>query len=315
MKPSILVLLSTYNGERYLSQQLDSLMQQVNVQLQILIRDDGSKDSTKTIIQDYINKHPQQIRCFFGENLGARESFFELIKYTIDGLNQFDYFAFCDQDDIWEPNKLERAAELLLAHEGSSLPLMYCSSTQMVDSNLTPIGIWPTPPKKGAHLYNALVENIAVGCTTVLNRRAIQLISVYFPSHIDQIIMHDWWAYLCVSAFGKIIFDERPAIQYRQHGQNALGGQTDSFMLKWKKRWVRFFRGDNHYIISKQAQHFYECYSDQMESSIRQDLKGFLKATKAPLFTRAIYTMNMPVYRQSKMDQFILKLVVLAGKI
>lgn len=314
MKPSILVLLSTYNGERYLSQQLDSLMQQVNTELQILIRDDGSRDSTQTIIRDYVNKCPQQIRYISGENLGARESFFELIKHAKDSLDQFECFAFCDQDDIWEQNKLERAVELL-SYESESIPLMYCSSTQMVDSNLVPIGIWPPPPKKGANLYNALVENIAVGCTTVLNRRAMQLISSHFPNHIDQIIMHDWWAYLCVSSFGKIIFDEHPTIQYRQHAQNALGGQTDSFLLKWKKRWRRFFRGDNHYIISRQAKHFYECYSDKMESSLRQDIERFLKATRAPLLSRAVYIMNMPVYRQKKIDQFVLMLVIQAGKI
>lgn len=314
MRPSILVLLSTYNGERYLSQQLDSLMQQVNIQLQILIRDDGSKDSTKSIIQDYVNKYPQQIRYFSGENLGARESFFELIKHAIDSQDQFECFAFCDQDDIWKQNKLERAAKLL-SYESVSIPLMYCSSTQMVDSNLVPIGIWPPPPKKGVNLYNALVENIAVGCTTVLNRRALQLISSHFPIHMDQIIMHDWWIYLCVSSFGKIIFDEHPTILYRQHGQNALGGQTDSFILKWKKRWLRFFRGDNHYIISKQAKHFYECYSDKMETSVRQDIEQFLKAKKAPLFSRATYIKNMPIYRHSKMDHFVLKLVILAGKI
>lgn len=314
MKPSILVLLSTYNGERYLSQQLDSLLQQVNIQLQVLIRDDGSSDSTQTIIRGYLNKHPRQIRFFSGKNSGARESFFELIKSITDDLNQFDYFAFCDQDDVWEPNKLERATKLL-SQENSDLPLMYCSSTQMVDSNLIPIGIWPTPPKKGGVLYNAVVENIAVGCTTVLNRRAMQLISSHFPIYIDQIIMHDWWAYLCVSAFGKIIFDEQPFIQYRQHGQNALGGQTDSFILKWKKRWVRFFRGDNQHIIVKQAKHFYECYADEMEANIRKDIEQLLKATKAPLFSRATYIMKIPFFRQSRMDQLILKLVILAGKI
>lgn len=314
MKPSILVLLSTYNGERYLSQQLDSLMQQVNIHLQILIRDDGSWDSTTTIIRDYLNKHPQQIRFISGSNLGARESFFELIKSTTDDLNQFDYFAFCDQDDIWEPNKLERAVKLLL-DETSDLPLMYCSSTQMVDSNLFPIGIWPTSPKKGTTVYNALVENIAVGCTTVLNRTAIRLILSNFPSHIDQIIMHDWWIYLSVSAFGKVIFDEQPFIQYRQHGQNVLGGQNDSFWLKWKKRYVRFFRGDNHHIISKQAKHFYECYSDRMDANIRQDIALFLEVEKSHLLSRATYVMKMPVYRQNKTDQFILKVVILTGKI
>ena len=84
--------------------------------------------------------------------------------------------------------------------------------------------------------FNAIVENVVVGCTSVINQTALQLLATNPPTHYERIIMHDWWAYLCISSFGQVVFDREPKILYRQHANNVLGGQRDQWFTKWKKR-------------------------------------------------------------------------------
>lgn len=312
--PKCLVLLSTYNGENYIEEQLDSLIKQEGVQLHILIRDDGSKDSTTNIVNRFTAQFPNIISLIKATNLGAKASFFELIKAAAEEYLNFEYYAFCDQDDVWLPGKLHRAVSTICKlHQ--QLPLMYCSSTQMVDMSLSNLKIWPSPPKRNLGMYNALVENVAVGCTTVLNKEALRMIASSTPAEVSRIIMHDWWAYLCVSAFGKVIFDYQPLILYRQHSNNVLGGQTDSWFNKWKKRFHRYFQGQNHYIISNQAMEFYKCFHHRLDDTKRLDLHHFIQVADSGPLSRIAYAMSTPFYRQSNADQCILKLIICMGKV
>ncbi|MEF2968155.1 glycosyltransferase family 2 protein [Paenibacillus sp. M1] len=312
--PKFLVLLSTYNGEKFIEEQLDSVLKQQEIELHILIRDDGSTDNTVSLIKRYMNSYTGNISLLEAENIGAKGSFFELIELAFKDLPTYDFFAFCDQDDIWNSQKLNRAADIL-KKEPSYLPLMYCSATQMVASDLTELSIWPAPPKKKLSFYNALVENVAVGCTTVLNQNAFKLIASSLPKNINHVIMHDWWAYLCISSFGKVVFDDQPFILYRQHANNVLGGQTDNLIKKWKKRFQRYFKGQNHYIISNQAEEFFKCFNNQLDEKKQQDLKKFILSTKKASLPRLIYVLQSPFYRQSVSDWIILKIVFLIGNI
>ncbi|WMT40582.1 hypothetical protein RE628_26085 [Paenibacillus sp. D2_2] len=131
-------------------------------------------------------------------------------------------------------DKLFRAVTKLQI-ENSSIPLLYCSSTQMVNAALESLSIWPLQPKKELSIYNATVENVVVGCTTILNQVALELIVTHLPDRTDYVIMHDWWAYLSVSSFGKVIFDPEPGILYRQHGNNALGGRLITLSINGEK--------------------------------------------------------------------------------
>lgn len=313
-RPKFLILLSSYNGENYIAQQLESLLNQEEVLLHIFIRDDGSTDSTVSLINEFMVKFPSLISFYKEENLGAKQSFFELIKLASHHEKSYDYFAFCDQDDVWDKGKLQQAAKVL-TRENNEIPLMYCSTTQMVDSHLSKINIWPSSPKKDLSMYNALVENVAVGCTTVLNQRALQFLVSNFPSNLQNIIMHDWWAYLCISTFGTVVFDELPSILYRQHSNNALGGQTDNIFNKWRKRFQRYFKGQNQYIISKQAREFFKVLQHLMDEKTKRDVEQFLTKIKSPVFSRIIYTLHTPFYRQSMGDQYIMKLIIVLGKI
>lgn len=312
--PKCLVLLSTYNGENYIEEQLDSLIKQEGVQLHILIRDDESKDSTINVINRFIAKFPKNIDLLKATNIGAKASFFELIKTAAAEYPDYEFYAFCDQDDVWLSGKLLRAVSTI-SNLHQQLPLMYCSATQMVDKSLSNLKIWPSPPKKKLSIYNALVENVAVGCTIVLNREAFQLIASSPPAQVSQIIMHDWWAYLCVTAFGKVIFDSEPYILYRQHSSNVLGGQNDSWFNKWKKRFRRYFQGQNHYIISNQAKEFYNCFQHRLDDTKRLDLHHFIQVADSGPLSRIAYAMSTPFYRQSNTDHYILKLIICMGKV
>lgn len=311
----ILVLLSTYNGELYLKMQLDSLLDQTGVELHILARDDGSADSTAVILKDYQERYPDKLSLIWGRNLGLPHSYFELMRYASSNMNNYyHYYAFCDQDDIWLPDKLQKAA-ICLQSENHEIPLMYCSSTQMVDHQLNKLHVWPAYPSKKLSLYNALVENIAVGCTVVLNRQAVQQIAAHFPQNLNHVIMHDWWAYLWVSAFGCVIFDRHPSILYRQHGRNTLGGQNDRLLAKWVKRFRRFIKGSNHFILSNQAREFYSSCQHLMDQKTKEDILEFLDAAKGELSCRVRYALHTPLYRQHPVDSLILKLVLLLRRI
>lgn len=308
------MLLSTYNGEQYICEQLESLLEQEMVSLSLYIRDDGSTDSTKAMIEDYVQRYPEIINYNPSVNIGAKGSFFELMEKAFINKDDYDYFAFCDQDDVWDKQKLLRAVTFL-SEENGKLPLMYCSATQMVDAGLQPLSIWPNSPNRPLTMYNALVENVAVGCTTVINHEALRLLTLHSPKNQNYVIMHDWWCYLCISALGMVIFDDKPLIKYRQHSSNVLGGSTDGWIGKWKKRFLRFSKGQNHYIISNQAREFYSCYKHLLEPDEENAIQDFINSIERSAIQRLLYIFRAPFYRQSPMDNLILKVIYTFGRV
>ena len=310
-KSKVCIMLSTYNGAKYIDEQIESLLAQSGVEVWINIRDDGSSDRTVQKVSEYAMSFPDKIRVIEGENMGVIGSFFELMRQTEP---VYDFYAFCDQDDVWKADKLSRAVTELQLRQ-SDLPLMYCSSTQMVDQDLNNLNVWPTLPPKPLSMYNALVENCCVGCTMVLNPIAFQQVRMNIPSDLTQVIMHDWWIYLYVSAFGEVIFDEEPTILYRQHQGNVLGGSTEDWLVKWKNRWHRFANGKNHFILSKQALLFLQLYGEQLTAEQHSDIQLFIKQLERLWIQRAIYAFKMPFYRHTYLDNLVLKIIYVLKKV
>ncbi|WP_315793752.1 glycosyltransferase family 2 protein [Paenibacillus sp. BIC5C1] len=310
-KSKVCIMLSTYNGVKYIDEQMESLLAQYEVDVQINIRDDGSSDGTVQKLNEYAKSHPDQIRVIEGKNLGVIGSFFELMCQTEP---VYDFYAFCDQDDVWKQDKLIRAVTKLKSRQ-SNIPLMYCSSTQMVDQDLNHINVWPTLPPKALSMYNAIVENCCVGCTIVINPVAFKQVRASIPSDLTQVIMHDWWIYLYVSAFGVVIFDEEPMIQYRQHQNNVLGGSSEGWIAKWKNRWSRFVNGKNHFILSKQAKMFLHLNKDQLSAQQLKDIQCFLNQLDSPWIKRIKYASQMPFYRHASLDNLVLKLIYVLKKV
>jgi len=298
----VTVLMSTYNGSQFLQQQLNSLYEQTYPNIKILVRDDGSTDTTRELLAaECLTGAIEQLEGH--NNLGATGSFFALLRHAAS--TETAYVAFCDQDDVWQANKIERAVSLLA--EVSDRPALYCCRLDIVDEQLQSLELSVKPRKIG--FGNALVENIAVGCTMVLNRKAIDLLCQQtLPSHV---YVHDWWCYLVISCFGKVIFDDNPLIKYRQHGGNVIGAATNRLGVL-KRKLARLFNA--RLWISEQAITFWELFSDRLPPAER-DLLALLIKAKASFWYRVRLALSPAVWRQKCVDNLILRLVILMNRI
>lgn len=220
----VCVLLSTFNGERYLEKQLQSLINQKGVDITIVVRDDGSTDGTIDILNRWQSRG--KLTWYTGENLRPAKSFMNLLMCAPDA----EYYAFCDQDDIWLENKLKTAVDAL-KNIGSQQPALYYCQWQMVDEDLSNI---PTPKLKVRGTFGeSILTNPAAGCTQVFNRRLLEIIRSYMPSYIS---MHDSWVYrVCLAVGAQVVFDKNAYILYRQHQNNVLGG-TSSIYKRLRRR-------------------------------------------------------------------------------
>lgn len=301
------VLLSTYNGEKYLREQLESLLKQGNVDLKILIRDDGSKDHTIDIIDEFIDKN-SNIQLIRGKNIGVVRSFFELIELADE---EIDYYAFCDQDDYWKDDKLLIAVNRLEDEKEVLMPLLYCSKTITTDQNLN-IKSASSIPKKPLKIENAVVENIATGCTVVFNKSCKETI-VSKKVDFNNILMHDWWLYMVSLVLGKVIYDTESFIYYRQHASNVVGGNI-SLLNSYKKKFKRFLSSESKGLLVLQAKELLKLYETEIGNNDRLFLEKFVK-NRSAFFAKLNFAFLGGAYRQSTLDNIFLKLLILIGRI
>lgn len=218
--PSVLILLATRNGDRFLSEQLASYRAQTHANWSLLVSDDGSTDGTRALLQDFAQSVPQPVVVVPGPQLGFWQNFVSLVRGDDLGAS---LFAFSDQDDIWYPNKIERAVDWF-ATIPASVPALYFSRTELIAEDGQPIGFSPLfhrPPG----FRNALVQNIGGGNTMVFNRAARELLRST-PADA-KIVSHDWWAYQVVSGCGGVTYyDPEPSLKYRQHSANIVGSNV-----------------------------------------------------------------------------------------
>ena len=304
-KPAkVTVLLSTYNGSKFLEQQLNSLYQQTYHDISILVRDDGSTDSTRNIL---VSEHSRgRIEILEGHNnLGPAFSFFELMKSAAS--TGTEYVAFCDQDDVWHTDKIAHAVSALTGIADSG-PAMYCSRSEIVDEHLEHIGYTEMPGEIG--FGNALVENAATGCTIMLNRKAIKLVVEHLP---DKVLMHDWWCYLVLTCFGEIIFSASPDIKYRQHGSNTVGIASNKF-YRFGRKLRRFFGcSEGRQWMSEQAISLLNHFGDSIPSSRRHVLNKFIGA-KSSLHCRLQLALSGDIWRKNWFDDFALRILILINR-
>lgn len=305
---SVLVLMSTYNGEKYLRTQLDSILNQTYKDIDILIRDDGSSDGTRDILENYASEFPQ-IKWYGGLNIGVSQSFFELIR---NAELTYEYYAFADQDDEWLPKKIEKAVNVL--KHNTTLPMLYCSDKIIVNQDLMPIRVTVSRVMKQASFGNALVQDMCTGCTAVMNRKLLSIIRKRTP---DYVIMHDWWFYLTATCFGAVYYDVNSYIKYRQHNNNTSGAMlTKKALLKYRLRQLLCNRGE----IYKQAQEFKTIFRDDFAlcsvgyKENEQLLDELLAAQKA-IWARLKLVLDKRVFRQKQSDDLVFRLIVLMGKL
>lgn len=252
----ILVLLSTYNGKKFIKEQIDSIIGQKEVDVDLIIRDDGSTDGTV----EYLKKEYPNIEVMIGENLGYKKSFLHLLKEA----PEYDYYAFADQDDVWLEDKLKIAIDRISHFNG---PSFYCSNLMVVNEQLEFLSM---RHKKSENIKmtedKALVENISYGCTLVFNQQLREVALGYIPSYVS----HDGWINLVGLYFGNGVYDEQSYILYRQHSTNVLGGNP-SFGSVWKKR-IRSFKhlGEHHRDL--EAREFLDAFSERLSSEQKKKI-------------------------------------------
>lgn len=217
------ILLSVYNGAAFLPALLRSLQEQSHANWLLIWRDDGSADDSRQIVRHFAESLPQG-RCREvmpdQQRLGVAGSFGLLLDHVPDG----HCVAFCDQDDVWFKDKLERGVQALgpFLHKGR--PALYCSRQLLTDARLAPLGPSPVLPENPVFSM-ALTQNIATGCTIVLSPPAVRLVRAGMPP--PAATLHDWWSYLLISGVGgAVITDNRPSLAYRQHQGNTVGAQA-----------------------------------------------------------------------------------------
>ncbi len=254
------VLLSSYNGERFLCEQLNSLCSQTLDCTEILVRDDGSSDGTLKILEEYAQNG--KIRWIKGDNIGPARSFWSLLKIC----NDAEFYAFCDQDDVWDADKLEIAVNAL-ENIDSEIPALYCSDVRIIDVNRNTMAEHMVS-KEPADFQHALIRNLAPGCTYVFNQAAKKLLSCYDADALE-IKIHDWMAYLIVACFGIVIYDDMPHISYRQHAYNVIG-MTKSSITETLKKIRRFWNGSMRNSRSQQAYNLEKVYGSLMTPENRE---------------------------------------------
>lgn len=292
---TVQVLLSVYNGEPYLEPLLESLLRQDHRDLSILVRDDGSADRSVSILARFARD--PRLRFYEGPHAGVTASFFDLLERADTHAQRF---AFCDQDDIWLPDKVTRAIERLDA-EPNDVPVLYCGRQIVVDRSLRHLGL-SKPFRRPPSLSNALVENIAAGCTIVLNVRARAILLGRRPT-CD--VLHDAWAYLAVSAFGRVVFDDRPMVMYRQHGGNLVG--------YWRHPLTRLrqFRRNRH-RLSRLALDFHRLFGADLSGEAKAVVERFLRHRDS-WHSTVRYALRPDVYRQTPLHNLLLRVAIVLG--
>lgn len=223
----VAVLLATYNGEHYIAQQIDSLLCQTYADVDIYIHDDGSKDNTVSIIQDYASRHPQVHVLSYPSCGGACANFMSLL-HSVDA----DYYYFCDQDDVWLDTKIEQSIDAMKEAEASNpgKPVLLCTDLTVVDQQLKTIA-----PSMWAYMnihpellqtFNEMAgNNLVTGCTMLINKQAAQ--SICMP--MTHATMHDAWIHLSViKHHGIVLTQSVPTVLYRQHSDNEVGATAYS---------------------------------------------------------------------------------------
>jgi glycosyltransferase involved in cell wall biosynthesis len=304
--PSVAILLSAHNGERFLQEQLDSLVRQTHPAWVLFWRDDGSSDAALAILQRFETLAGKGRSRFVARSgaLGAPGSYMALLASAWH--EQFKYFAFADQDDVWFEDKIARGLAAL-SDVPPDLPALYCARQELVDEQLRHLGKSPALRREPG-FPTALTQNIATGCTVLLNRAAVEVVlSIRAPENT----LHDWWSYITVSAAGgRIISDDRTVLQYRQHDGNLVGSPLGTL-----RRGVAALRRGPGPFMALFRRHVTAllAHSDLLTDSARADLVIIARALAGGPIAK-LRALSLPgLRRQTWLENLVFRIWFLLG--
>lgn len=296
----VAILLSSYNGEKYIAEQLESLFNQTYKNIDIIVRDDGSKDNTKLIIKNYIEKG-KNIKLIEGENKGYTKSFFELLKLV----NEADYYAFCDQDDVWESDKIERSVESLLKLPEDK-PNLFFSKFDYYDMEMN----FVEHGEEGRiyNFRNSIVECIPHGMSMCINKKARNMIVDNIPQNC---VSHDSWTYMLCTGLGNIVYDDKALIRYRRHTSSVTveGMNFIQFQI-WRVK--KCFFGDMIKDVKKQIIEFGNLYNNNLKEDDKKVIKLFMNEKYN--FVNAVKKVFYPKrFRKKLTDEIFIRMIFMIG--
>jgi glycosyltransferase involved in cell wall biosynthesis len=305
--PKVAILLCTYQGQRFLQQQLESFASQTFSNWEVFASDDGSVDQTHAILEAYRHQWgDDKLSVHSGPAEGFAANF---LCITCKASVHADYYAFSDQDDVWEADKLQRALDWLQTVP-SHVPGLYCSRTRLVDDANASLGLSPLFSKPPC-FANALIQNIGGGNTMVFNDAARRLIC-HWGENVD-VVTHDWWAYLLVTGCGgQVFYDPYPSVRYRQHDNNIVGMNNS-----WRARLQRirmlargeFKRWNNRNLAAVQT------LTKNLTPENQKTLGLFATGRTQPLLQRLVLFKRSGIKRQSMPSNIALLVAAIFGKI
>ena len=305
----ITILLATYNGERYLGEQIESLLKQTAGDFRLFICDDKSTDSTYEIALDYASKYPDKIFAYQNDTASgsAKQNFINMMLRHKD-----DYIMLCDQDDVWLSDKIEKSLNKIKTLEekhGLATPLLVHTDLTVVDENLTTISpsyfAVEDINTENKTLNKIIARNIAAGCTVLYNRALADLII----STPEYMLMHDWWLALIASAFGEIGTIHDPTILYRQHTGNEIGVTNVKTLSHMLNKLINY--QDAKKVLNdtyKQAESFLNTFSDKLSQNQRDFLYKFCDIPNHSKFIRWIMICRLGILKKGvlrKISSFI----------
>jgi len=288
-KPTVTVLLATFNGVKFLDQQLNSLTGQHEVEVEVYANDDGSTDGTVDLLE--IWKETGLIKKISRSNqIGSSQAFLNLLKLC----NEKSFVAFCDQDDVWEARKLITQINQVT----NDKPVAVASKRSYINVESHMIGISPNLRFKPC-FENAMVENIAPGNTILINRKSVELINSFKS---PRIFHYDSWIYLLVSAFGDVIHIQEPLTRYRIHSSNSVGLRQISYK--------RFDSSVNKF--TKQIEYLGQLLDEKTYPGVWEKIRPFMRLKNERNFFRRLYLVaGLRVRRQNYLDHLIFKVFLL----
>lgn len=317
MNENVAVLLSVYNGERYIKEQLLSLSKQTYDNFTLYVRDDGCKDKTMYIISNFTGLNIIILQDDFG-NVGPAESFLRMLEVV-----KADIYLFCDQDDYWKNFKIERAVKSTLSFSGFHFtPYLYHSDLELVSADLDLLRVTfhkndNVDPCDFILSNKILLQNCVVGCTVAFNKKLRDLTIDNLNNNIENIQMHDWWLALHAKYFGAIEYDDVPTVLYRQHSSNVSGSsiKNDNFI-------TRIFRIESYRKIARmierndaQAASFFIKVKDNIFEPSASDLKETVRliGNKSALSYVILYFRGIR-YTNKKVAISVIFLLLISGR-
>ena len=285
--PTVLILLAAYNGSAYLRRQIDSILTQDYSRWHLILSDDRSSDDTLDILTHYANSMPDKITLYrSGRHFGnAQDHFLHLMTKFQDA----DYLMFCDQDDVWHPDKIRITLEKMRALETDpSIPTLVHTDLRVVDQSLRELDPsflhYSGLDGNCLSLNRLLIQNVVTGCTAMINASLARTVCESLPK--QNIIMHDWFLAVLAAASGKIGFLNDASVDYRQHGQNTVGAKNSRSLSYLRSRLSQRIIRASIFSGARQAEAILSSYGRYIPEGNREILRAFASLPQKSYFVR-----------------------------